>query len=241
MYVPSQCMTCMGGGLVMMVLPEGEQVDGFMAILSLDSRRWELIPTSEMPCLISPWCIFALGQTLYVGGCIDDQDHASLVTYDTETAGWGQLESELVCGAFTDCIVVEDTAYLLTYQSEEETEEVVWSYREGNGFSRHGTLPQMIGCLSMESFGRHIIMVASLEADELLHHVSYSTVSGESVVYDTVGDESSHMSWTPIGPDVQFVVDSLGDSPYRTARITLPGGDDYVSAGRWNVMDPDHN
>ncbi|GCA63012.1 hypothetical protein KIPB_007293 [Kipferlia bialata] len=244
MCVPTHCMTCTGGDLVLLVKPEGKPffMDGFIAVLSLDSRRWEIIPVSEIPSLTSPLCIFALGQTLYIAGNTHSRDYASLVTYDTETKVWGQLESERVGGAISNCTVVGDTAYILAYQGEGDTEEVMWSYREGEGFSRHGLLPQMIGCLSMESFGRHTIMLASLEADELLHPVSYSTVSGESVVYDRVGDESSLMSWTPIGPDVMVVVDpDYQEAPYRTAMISLPGGDDYVSAGRWNVMDPDHN
>ncbi|GCA62099.1 hypothetical protein KIPB_001196 [Kipferlia bialata] len=98
------------------------------------------------------------------------------------------------------------------------------------------------------AIGRHILVLAEdqLDDDYVLLAV-YSTVSGEWSVYPTLHGrqrtENTLFSLSHIGHGIVLLLVSSTDSKdsFLCAPIPLPPGDDYESAGRWNVLDPDHD
>ncbi|GCA62764.1 hypothetical protein KIPB_005643 [Kipferlia bialata] len=110
----------------------------------------------------------------------------------------------------------------------------------------------------MTSVGRHIFVSRELasgfrdgpvEEEERYHFAySYSLVSQEWTEHP-VGDKTQTNMYTVdvslahhLGDNDIFFLADKSDNPVikcAVATIPLPGGDDYVSAGRWNVMDPD--
>ncbi|GCA63130.1 hypothetical protein KIPB_008039 [Kipferlia bialata] len=104
--------------------------------------------------------------------------------------------------------------------------------------------------LHMATMGRHIFLYrpdvdgVGFIYDEPGTMFSYSTVSGEFTEYEGVSALlHTEKLCQAIGDGVVLFVSSdvRSGSGFFSATVPLPGGDDYESAGRWNVMDADHH
>ncbi|GIQ86897.1 hypothetical protein KIPB_008831 [Kipferlia bialata] len=240
--------------------------DGFIVTLHLDSCIWTCTAATTMPCRsLRVKGVFVLDDSLYIVGkeegvagttvVMCEMDHVT----DMGTMEWEEQhfdDYQYYC-----CTRMGDTAYLLDVNAwgspglysfqpyEEAVGEAPLPWQGISGVS-----------YSITPVGRHLFVtrevmdwVEDAEGVERLpcRHLAYSfsLVSQEWAEYDI--EDMIHVTW-PAGTisvtphhlgdnDIFFLGYTRDDREIRCAVATnfLPGGDDYVSAGRWNVMDPD--
>ncbi|GCA62763.1 hypothetical protein KIPB_005642 [Kipferlia bialata] len=239
--------------------------DGFIVTLDLDSCIWTCPAATTMPCtsLVGNG-VFVLSDVLYIVGREEDESGTTVVTCgmahvtDMGTMEWD--EQHLDDYHYYCCTHVGDTAYLLDVNAWGSPG--LYSFQPYEGAVYEAPLPwlDISGVsYSITPVGRHLFVTRKVidfgERAEGVgrmpcRHLAYSLslVSQEWAEYDI--EDMIHVTW-PAGDislpchlgdnDIFFVGHTRDDLEIRcvVATIPLPGGDDYVSAGRWNVMDPD--
>ncbi|GIQ79372.1 LOW QUALITY PROTEIN: hypothetical protein KIPB_000015 [Kipferlia bialata] len=267
--VVSGCMAHIGGRIYMFMsahwgsdeLRYSEFTsEGSVVALSLDTRECTVYPASEVPVRMEPALSFVLGDIWYIVGSstkvvgvpneeLRDDKHTknTILTYDTLSNEWGELDLETgIPPGLGIGTVVGDIPYFIGYKYDAFT---LVSYGEGEGFKSMGGIPEMMYVTDMVTVGRHFFLRATEDADGEDEHgpvriFSYSSVSQEWTEYPAMDSETEVQFGfcAHIGGGVLFFVNTTPTMmpTYLTGTVTLPPGDDYESAGRWNVMDPDH-
>ncbi|GCA63161.1 hypothetical protein KIPB_008204 [Kipferlia bialata] len=153
--------------------------------------------------------------------------------------------------AFLGVVTTDETGYLLGQSLGEPLRlwSMEFSVRGVVGLTCVGDCPvDSLLDFGITIIGRYILVLAEGDPgnDQPLSAI-YSTVSGEWSMYRTLSGRPSRrngpyiLSLCHIGQGVVLLLESSATPFLLSATVPLPCGDDYESAGRWNVLDPDHN
>ncbi|GCA63252.1 hypothetical protein KIPB_008830 [Kipferlia bialata] len=233
--------------------------DGYIVTLDLDSCLWTCAAATTVPCSsLRVKGVFVLDNYLYIVGRLaheeDNDTGTTVVMYDMGTMEWDVQHLDN-CKHYC-CTQVVDTAYLLDVYIW--SSPGVFSFQPYEGAVYEAPLPWLDidgVSYSITPVGRHLFVTRKVRDWVGLErmpcrHLAYSIslVSQEWAEYDI--EDMIHVTWPTgdISPpcrlgdnDLFFLGDTPDDPDIKcaVATISFPGGDDYVSAGRWNVMDPD--
>ncbi|GCA62568.1 hypothetical protein KIPB_004370 [Kipferlia bialata] len=216
--------------------------------LCLDTREWIVCRNSTLPCVLEPRCCFVLGNTFYLTGNPPNGDFSNILSYDMTTEEWNIVDTGHMGGpSYIRAVVVEETAYLLAVTTGDT--KWLWSFRETGVPVCVDECTPGLYTHDMTAIGHHVILLEEVPSEEGEHGLFiylFSVVSGVWYCFNT------HSEWMGADDPILYLchsreeevllLNTSSDPPSLfTATIPLPGGDDYESAGRWNVLDPDHN